>query len=149
MLRLVLVDDDADDVYFFEQACRSLSFELESIVLRDGAELYDFVIQGAGQSSLILLDLNMPGTGGFEVLSRLKREDLVSQLIICAYTTSVHLHDVNLSYQLGVKTYVPKPNTVPDLTELLAELVKYWGEIAMLPESPLIQRRTRQTGGGL
>ena len=149
MLRLVLVDDDADDVYFFEQACRSLSIKLDPIVLRDGAELYDFVIKGEGQTSLILLDLNMPGTGGFEVLSRLKREDLISELIICAYTTSHHTHDVNLSYQLGVKTYIPKPNTVPDLTELLAELVKYWGEIAMLPENQLIQKRSRQTGGGL
>ena len=40
-----------------------------------------------------------------------------------------------MAYRLGVKTYLAKPNTIPELTELLQTLIQYWGGAALLPEN--------------
>lgn len=69
--RILIVDDDADWREFLRLALEELGYE--AVVAADGQEALDSLAQT--RCGVMLLDLNMPGMNGFEVLERLPRDD--------------------------------------------------------------------------
>ncbi len=126
MNEIILVEDDVDDIYFFKMACEQINPKLNLVTLHDGTELLDYLTEVDCVGKIILLDLNMPQMGGLEVLKQLKKIEKVNQLIIIVYTTSDHSEDIKAAYQLGVKSYLTKPDNIEQLTKLLNSLCDYW-----------------------
>lgn len=83
--------------------------------------------------SLILLDLNMPGIDGREVLSSIKADERLRGIPIVILTTSSDERDVNECYRIGASTYIQKPVTFEGLTDAIGALRHYWFDIAILP----------------
>jgi two-component system, response regulator len=108
---------------------------------KSGQEALDYLRneglhEGAQQNrrpGLILLDLNMPGIDGHEVLRSVKEDDSLKQIPVIILTTSGSEHDVTRSFQAGANSYVQKPVTFDRLIEALNGLKEYWLEISLLP----------------
>ncbi|MDU0356390.1 response regulator [Paraglaciecola aquimarina] len=75
---------------------------------------------------VILLDLNMPKLDGLGVLKKLNDLGQVEELIIVTYTTSDNESDIKTAYQLGVKSYLTKPDNLTELSALVSVLSEYW-----------------------
>ena len=73
---------------------------------------------------LILLDINLPGIDGFEVLKRLQSQAETQSIPVLAITANAMPKDVERGVKAGFKEYVTKPINV---LELLATLDKYLG----------------------
>jgi CheY-like chemotaxis protein len=123
---IILVEDDLDDIYFFKRACDSVTPKPNLITLNDGTELITYVQENNCSGKVILLDLNMPKMGGLETLRKLNKLGKTNQLIIIAYTTSDHAIDIKTAYQLGVKSYLTKPDNLPELINLVSHISEYW-----------------------
>ncbi|MCV2885156.1 response regulator [Aestuariibacter sp. AA17] len=134
MTKIILVEDDPDDVYFFKSACGALKPDTNIIVLNDGQELIHYLENNDCRDSVILLDLNMPKLGGLDVLEILNENDSVNELVIVTYTTSSSDSDVKAAYQLGVKSYLTKPDSAKELNELIATLTSYWFKFCRFPK---------------
>ena len=67
----------------------------------------------APRPSLILLDLNMPGTDGREVLSDIKNNESLKTIPVIVLTTSSDARDIESCYQSGANSYVTKPVDLP------------------------------------
>ncbi|WP_125779466.1 response regulator [Pseudoalteromonas rubra] len=126
MMEIVLVEDDPDDIYFFQQACVNLHQAPKVTVLNNGVEFISHVQNSNSQMPVYLLDLNMPHKGGLEALEELQQRGLVNSLLVICYTTSNSPKDIAAAYQLGAKSYLTKPNRLTELTELVQTLIKYW-----------------------
>ena len=85
--------------------------------MRDGTEVIRY-LRGDGVysdraqfpfPSLLLLDINMPGASGLDVLQWLKGESRLPQLPVVMLTSSAASCDVHEATRLGVKGYLVKP----------------------------------------
>lgn len=135
MSKIVIVDDDKDDIYFFLKACKKLVPEPQVVPLQDGKELLAYVETESCQNSIILLDLNMPKMGGLEVLSHLNESGKINNMVVITYSTSDNPNDINKCYELGVKSYITKPDSNKHLAALVDNLRNYWFNINQSPVS--------------
>lgn len=126
MPKLVLIEDDDDDIYFFKLACKQANIHIDLTVLRDGQEFIDYVQNNLVLNTVFLLDLNMPKVGGFEALQRIRNHPKFNQMIIIIYTTSSRDKDIYQAYELGIKSYLLKPNSISDIQALIYTVSQYW-----------------------
>lgn len=83
--------------------------------------------------ALIVLDLNLPGTDGREVLRRIKQDDNLKTIPVVIFTTSSNPKDIEECYQYGANSYIVKPINFAQLKRDVQVLIDYWFEVTMLP----------------
>ena len=69
--------------------------------------------------SLILLDVEMPGMDGIEVLQQLKANDATSSIPVFMLTGHTEIPDIDKSLNSGAVFHLKKPFTVPELLSLI------------------------------
>ncbi len=107
----------------------------------DGDDALDFLFHRGSyaapneppQPGIILLDLNLPGTDGHEVLAELKRSPDLQHIPVIVLTTSSDERDIERSYRNGANSYITKPVTFSGFTEAVQRLTDYWFSIVILP----------------
>jgi CheY-like chemotaxis protein len=138
--RIVLAEDNANDVELTLAALRDNNVVNEIIVVRDGAEVLDYLYRRNGHAArvggnpaLILLDLKMPKVDGIEVLRQVKSDATLRMIPVVVLTSSREEQDLVHSYDLGVNAYVVKP---VDFHEFMAAVKLLGGFWAMVNETP-------------
>ena len=135
---LLLVEDSAAQVQIMQRALRALGNAVELRVTRDGQEAFDYLL-GQGRFNepnspdLILLDLNLPGLTGLDVLARLRSQNKLQSVPVVVWTTSCQPEDIRASYAAGANCYVQKPADFERLRTVLAEICRFWFGTALLP----------------
>lgn len=138
---ILLVEDNQDD---YEATLRSLKKNhLANPVhwCKGGQDALDFLNKegrykqqnDVKRPGLILLDLNMPGIDGRQVLARIKENTHLKSIPVVILTTSADSKDVDRCYSLGASTYIQKPVSFEGLTEAIRTVKDYWFNIAILP----------------
>ena len=82
---------------------------------------------------LILLDLNLPGTSGREVLEQMKNNPTLKSIPITIVSTSSDVRDVDFCYNQGANSYIVKQGDLNAYQLILRHLVNYWFEAVTLP----------------
>jgi CheY-like chemotaxis protein len=138
--RILLVEDNPNDVELALTALAEHNIANEVVVTRDGSEALDYLYRrGAfanrknGQPAVILLDLKMPKVDGLEVLRTVKSDPELQRIPVVMLTSSREETDLVKSYQLGANAYVVKPVDFPQFVAAVKELGAFW---ALLNEPP-------------
>ena len=138
---IVIVEDSDDDFEATERALKQ-SGPLTNPILRfaNGSDALDYLLPktpGGGKAgarpAFVLLDLNLPGVDGREVLKALKGDESTRDIPVVVLTTSDADWDINQCYQIGANTYVRKPVDLVNLFTAIRNLKEYWLEVAILP----------------
>ncbi|MCX6215733.1 response regulator [Spirosoma sp.] len=122
------VDDDEDDRFLLQQVFRQYSPECEIKPLDNGEELLEALAATPVLPSLILLDLNMPIMGGFEVLRSIRQEPIYDSIPVVILTTSDQSTDRHMASELKADGFIPKPPTLKQLNQIVLELKQNWLE---------------------
>ncbi|HEX3693970.1 MAG TPA: response regulator [Polyangia bacterium] len=134
MPRILLVEDNEDDIALTLRAFERAKLREQVAVARDGREALDFIM-GQGQYAgrevdrmpeLILLDLNLPKLGGLQVLEQLRQHAASRYVPVVVLTSSVEERDITESYRLGANSYVQKPVDFSQFLEATRDLGLYW-----------------------
>jgi CheY-like chemotaxis protein len=142
-LKILIAEDNPDDLFLVRQAFNKAEVTGHIQVVVDGAEALAY-LNGEGAYAdrdqypfpdVLLLDLNMPGIDGFEVLERLRQDPLRARLIIHVLTTSSRERDIQRVYSLGANSYVLKPSRMDELVAFAAAL-REWHRFVCLPGLP-------------
>lgn len=139
----ILIVEDSDEDY--EAMARALSrAQSQQPLVRctSGDDALTWLQERSGSSiisatclpGLIVLDLNLPGTDGREVLREIKQSAHFAMIPVVVFTTSSNPHDVLECYRAGANTYIPKPVDLEKFYQIIAMLYDYWFRIARLPE---------------
>jgi CheY-like chemotaxis protein len=137
--KILLVEDNPDDVELTLRAFRKHNLANEIIVARDGEEALDILFQrgeeSAGQraTDLVLLDLKLPKVDGLEVLKQIKSNSKTQLIPVVVLTSSKEEKDLVESYRLGVNSYIRKPVDFENFTGVVMQLGLYW---LLLNEAP-------------
>lgn len=141
---VLMVEDSDEDFEAVRWAVRKLGRELPLLRCADGDTALDW-LRGegayAGQAplwpALILLDLNLPGTDGREVLAELKQDPRLASIPVVVMTTSANPRDVRACYAQGANSYALKPVNFEKFVEQLRLLLDFWLGTALLPQPPV------------
>ena len=140
-LNILLVEDNRADVELTLEAFRQIHSSNQIHVCRDGEEALDFLLRrgrymaeaSAPRPDLILLDLNLPGTSGAEVLQVVKQSEELRNIPIVMLTTSNRKEDIGRCYRLGANSYLTKPVQFQDCVDMVKDLENYWLKLNKLP----------------
>jgi CheY-like chemotaxis protein len=137
---ILMADDDDDDYVLTKKALGESRLLNDLKRVRDGEELMEYLhrrgdynADNAPRPGVILLDLNMPRKDGREALREIKSDDTLRNIPVVVFTTSKAEEDIYKTYQLGVNSFITKPVTFDNLTEVMRTLGNYWFEIVELP----------------
>jgi CheY-like chemotaxis protein len=141
LTKLILIVEDSDED--FEAICRIMrQASMAHPIFRcsDGEEALDYLYhqgnytpQNAPKPAIIILDLNLPGTDGREVLAEIKHDERLKLIPVIAWTTSSNPRDVEVCYRDGVNAYILKPIDITTLVKTVQSFMSFWLEIALLP----------------
>lgn len=126
---ILIVDDDTDDREIIRDAFMGNAGDNRDYVfIENGDQLWEYLQHSEANSlpSLIMLDLNMPGKDGREVLKDIKTEEQLRAIPIVVFTTSSSQRDKDTSYSLGANCFVTKPDTFNKLVELTNSISRLW-----------------------
>jgi CheY-like chemotaxis protein len=113
-LRLMIVDDDADDRMLFVQSVKEIDETIECIVAKDGQEALKLLSQPQFElPNFIFLDLRMPRVGGKRCLIELKKDERLKNIPVVIYTTSREVKESQELKELGAVHFISKPGS-PD-----------------------------------
>ena len=84
---------------------------------------------------LMLLDLNLPGTDGRDLLAAIKIDTRLQSIPIVVVTTSHNPNDVEWCYRHGANAYQVKAVDYTQFRDDMRLLVEYWLRVCLLPRS--------------
>lgn len=139
---ILLVEDDLGDAGLVKIALRRGSYPVSLHHVKNGNEALGFLRRIGGdyvqapRPSLILLDLNLPGRSGHEILQELKSDGALRSIPVVVLSTSEADRDVAKAYQMGANSFVSKPMEVEEFTQAIHGLQDYWFRLVRLPGQP-------------
>lgn len=108
----------------------------------DGEDALEFLYQTgpyrpavAPRPSIIVLDLNLPGTDGRDVLGQIKQDKELGRIPIVVLTTSSNPKDIEECYRNGANSYILKPIDMGKLVDTIQTFVHYWLDVVSLPDA--------------
>lgn len=139
---VLLIEDSDEDFEAFGRILRKSSIKVPIYRCTNGDEALDF-LQHKGEYSdwinaprpaIILLDLNLPGTDGREVLQEIKQDENLNNIPVVIFTTSSNPKDIDICYRYGISGYILKPMNIQQLMNTVKVVIEYWLGTVILPE---------------
>jgi CheY-like chemotaxis protein len=122
-----IVDDDPDDRQIILDAFLENKYLGDYAFIESGDQLLEILQDPVALfPSLIMLDLNMPGIMGLQILQEIRSQQQYSHIPIIILTTSSLHMDRKLAYEYGANCFLRKPNSFPHLVTLADAILKLW-----------------------
>jgi CheY-like chemotaxis protein len=126
---IVLVEDDPGHARLIERNLRRALITNAIVTLSDGQQAVDYFFRehtyaGATHALplLLLLDLNLPGLDGIQVLTRLKADARTRHIPVIILTTTDEPYEIQRCYELGCNVYLTKPVEYEQFAEAMRKL---------------------------
>jgi CheY-like chemotaxis protein len=148
---ILVVEDNDEDFGMLQHSFRNADISNPVHRCTDGEETVEFLSQleryPEGEQfhrpGLVLLDLNLPGMDGRQVLEHIKTDAFLKSIPVIVFSTSDNPRDVQSCYQLGVSAYLLKPVDLERFERMVQLLREFWLEFVVPPLAPSRERRWR------
>lgn len=146
--RLLLVEDDPNDVELIRLALETRGLATPMDVVSDGEAALNYLFGDAPGDSLddsspslvarplprfVLLDLKLPRINGIQLLQRLRSHPRTRRLVIVVMSSSQEDSDLNACYDLGVNSYIVKPQDFRQFSDVIQQISHYWMQLNCPP----------------
>lgn len=138
---ILIIDDSPEDIETTVEAFRNCNCKIPIYHFDNGDTALEFLFtqrellphdENKITISLVLLDLNMPGTDGKEILKEIKNNPLTRSIPVNILTTSKSPDDIAACYSLGANSYLYKSVDWQTFLETIHVVHQYWFNIARL-----------------
>jgi CheY-like chemotaxis protein/DNA-binding XRE family transcriptional regulator len=131
---ILLVEPDAREVKVTLNVLRAAAVTNRVHVFRDGAEALEFILGSRGQArrklprrpQLLLLDLELPGVSGLEVLGRIRDERPGGWIRVVLLARSGRQRSVAEGLRLGAQAVLVKPFSFDRFAAMVPRLKLSW-----------------------
>jgi CheY-like chemotaxis protein len=123
------VEDDIDFSFFIESAAAEVTKRPSVQIIDNGKEALG-ILRGLAtiklKPRLILLDLNLPGISGIEILKEIRDMPFLRYAPVILFSTSDNVKDVEQALEFGANAFVTKPSSYFDLVICLQAFSDFW-----------------------
>jgi CheY-like chemotaxis protein len=125
MLRIMLVEDSAADVFMIKESLNEAGLQYEAIVLGDGEDAL-IKLRDSAKPDLIVIDLNLPKIDGYEVVENVRRTPELADIPVVVLSSSSLPHDRQRAEGLGRTRYISKPITLDEFMAIGREIRDFY-----------------------
>ena len=117
---ILLGEDDSDDQEMLKEVFASVDTSFILFFVNNGSEVLSALekLRDDQMPCLIVLDYNMPGLSGADILRELGTNERYKDIPRIVWSTSVSEKFKKICLELGAVDYVIKPNNVTDLEKI-------------------------------
>ena len=127
--RLMIVDDNSADLYLAEEAILVRALPCNLHLMQSATAALHHLAEGAPLPDLMLVDVNMPGMNGLDLLHTLKTDPALQHLPVVMFTTSSNEGDRQRAAHSRADGYVVKAQTFTDFQAQLETLFLHWAAV--------------------
>ena len=122
---ILLGEDDADDQEMLKEVFASIDATFVLFFVNNGSEILSALekLKDEQMPCLVVLDYNMPGLNGADILKELGTNERYKQIPKVVWSTSASEKFRKLCLELGAVDYVIKPNNITDLEKIARYLL--------------------------
>lgn len=135
---ILLVEDNPGDIRLTEKAFKDAHVKNDIHTVRRGGEVLDFLHQRgdfkhAVRPDTVLLDLNLPGRNGKEVLEEIRATPKLKPIPVIVLTSSTADEDIIKSCAKHANAFLTKPVDADEFVDLVRSISEFWIQIVQLP----------------
>jgi len=134
---LLLVDDSPDELILMQMGLKRAGITVPQVIANSGGEALDYLFARgthAGrdtrvQPRLVLMDLNMPGKSGIDVLREIRANPITAKLKVVIFSSSEDPQEIIGAHDQGANSYLCKPLSVTGMQSTIKQIRKFWLDI--------------------
>jgi chemotaxis family two-component system response regulator Rcp1 len=139
-VHILLVEDNEGDIILTTEAFKDMQLENKISIVRDGEEALCFLRKqdsyaDATTPQLILMDINLPGMDGKELLETIKKDPELKEIPVVMLTSSAADADISECYDKHVNWYITKPIDYDKYTKVMHEIEAFYVSFVPYPKS--------------
>ena len=136
--KILLVEDSPADTRLFKEAFKESSFKNEIYSVKDSNDATNFLNRqkkyiNAPKPDIILLDVNVPPTGGFDILKKVRKNHTLKLIPVIIISASRDDKDMLCAYQYHANAFIVKPDDYDAFIKFSDSLGDFWINWARLP----------------
>ena len=140
-VHILLIEDILGDVELTKEALSDSKILNELTVAADGRQALEVLKAGIlshHMPDLILLDLNLPGIDGRQVLAEIKSNPALKRIPVVVLTSSQAESDIAASYEMHANCFITKPIDFAQFLKVVRSIEDFWFSIVRLPKAEVI-----------
>lgn len=139
---VIIIEDNNEDFLSISNILLEKEKDIKIYWCQDGEEANNCVGRltegyalkdGTLNPLLFILDLNLPGINGLEILEKLKNSKRLRKIPVIVFSNSDYMGDISSCYDNGANSYMQKPLEIEDFDDTIRLIKKYWIEKSKLP----------------
>jgi len=135
---ILLIEDNSGDIRLICDALEKTYIKPGFSNVKNGVSAMQFLrreapFEDAPRPRIIMLDLNLPGMDGRDLLKRIKSDAALALIPVIVFSGSDAPKDILACYGAGANCYIVKPRDLPGFTETIHKLADFWLRQVTLP----------------
>jgi chemotaxis family two-component system response regulator Rcp1 len=153
VFNLLMVEDDPAVAYLFRYACRENRIPGRLHQVPNASQALEYLYRRgehvkARRPDLIIIDLNLPGMDGIELLTTLKSDPDLRCIPVIVLSASESPRDIRRAYDNGASCFITKPVSLPEFERCLTKSVEFWLRQATLVPRTVTRSLSAGVSGG-
>ncbi len=128
---VLFIDDNPADARLAELAFREAGYNVAFTRVVSGETALQRLVNF--KPTLILLDLNLPGKNGLDILATIKTNPETRSIPVIVLSTSQNKADIRSAYDNHANSYLVKPVDFEDFSKHIRALADFWFGTSRLP----------------
>lgn len=138
---ILIIEDDQPTVGRVVEGLRTAGISNPILSLETGDDALGYLFRRDAYADsvqtrfprMILLDLNLPGTDGREVLSDIKQDEALRDIPVTVLSSSSDERDIQACYAHGANSYIQKSADPAGYVNTMRRTKDFWFEVVALP----------------
>jgi CheY-like chemotaxis protein len=143
VITILLVEDSADDVLVLRRRLDAAGVRNPVVVVGSGEEAQKYLRGDPPYADrarhplpgILMLDLNLPGMDGFQILEWVRTQPHLKELQVFAVSGLDDSRSIRRAYELGANSYLAKPCKSVDVENLIHGFPQYWARSTPAPQA--------------
>ncbi len=133
-LTILIIEDNESEAMLLQVALTRAGIKNATRIVSSGEQAMDYLRGRASYAnrnqypfpSVLFTDLKMPGLNGFDILRWLQQHPECAIIPTIVLSNSREAKDVKVAYELGANSFMVKPQTLEQLTQMMRSAYEYW-----------------------
>jgi CheY-like chemotaxis protein len=127
VFRVLQIEDNEGDVLALRRSLKRAGADAEVMAVAHAEQALEILAEAPpSHFGLILVDINLPGMSGLDLLKALKTESYLAEVPLFVLSSSLRDGDVELAYAQGADGFLAKPGDADGYAGLACFLVDIW-----------------------